>query len=101
MQTQDAASEPARVPSLDHFSFRDYEHVYEPSDDTFLFLDALKAELSQLRQLRPRVCVELGPGTGTLLTYLSQLLAAVSPALFVGVDINPQAARATRPSRRP
>ena len=85
----------AVVPRLDHFSFRDYDNIYEPSDDTFLFLDALKSELALLRSLQPHLCVELGPGSGTLLTYLSQHLAPASPTVFLGVDINASAARAT------
>jgi len=33
--------EQAKVPSLDHLRMADYNLVYEPSDDTFLMLDAL------------------------------------------------------------
>ena len=31
---------------------QDFEHVYEPSEDTFLLLDALEAEAPQLHALR-------------------------------------------------
>lgn len=36
----------AIMPSLDHFTYQDYENFYEPSDDTYLFLDALQYEFS-------------------------------------------------------
>jgi hypothetical protein len=29
----------AEVPDLSHLSYRDYNRVYEPSEDTYLFLD--------------------------------------------------------------
>lgn len=37
----------ADLPSLDHLTFQDYQHVYEPSDDTYLLLDALQYEFDQ------------------------------------------------------
>ena len=36
---------PAIMPSSDHSSMDDYQHVYEPSDDTFLLIDAMKYDL--------------------------------------------------------
>jgi methylase of polypeptide subunit release factors len=36
---------PATMPTLDHSSMDDYQHVYEPSDDTFLLIDAIKYDL--------------------------------------------------------
>ena len=35
----------AQVPSLDHTKCRDFDNVYEPSDDTFLLLDAIQYDL--------------------------------------------------------
>jgi release factor glutamine methyltransferase len=37
----------APVPSLDHLTFQDFQNVYEPSDDTYLLLDALQYEFGQ------------------------------------------------------
>lgn len=49
------------LPSLEHFNFREYEHFYEPAEDTFLLIDALEADASFLRAtVRPRLCLEIG-----------------------------------------
>jgi release factor glutamine methyltransferase len=34
----------SNMPRLDHLSLRDYDEVYEPSDDTYLLLDAIQYE---------------------------------------------------------
>ena len=36
----------ATMPSLDHLTYQDYQEVYEPSDDTYLLLDAIQYDLS-------------------------------------------------------
>lgn len=40
-----ANSSPATMPTLDHSSMADFYNVYEPSDDTYLLIDAIKLEL--------------------------------------------------------
>lgn len=51
----------ASLPSLDHFTYRDYEHFYEPAEDTYLLVDALMSEMAALTAAcRAPVCVELG-----------------------------------------
>ena len=42
--------------------------VYPPSEDTFLFLDALEKQESFLRKLDPTLIVEVGYATRLLLT---------------------------------
>jgi release factor glutamine methyltransferase len=37
----------AAMPSLDHLSRKDYELVYEPSDDTYLLLDGIQYEFAR------------------------------------------------------
>ena len=60
--------------------------VYEPAEDTFLLRDALLAEpLAGLRAL------EVGPGSGVVSRAMMDAGARV-----VAVDVNPEAARATR-----
>eukprot|EP01138_Halocafeteria_seosinensis_P016396 gb/GECG01016727.1/.p1 GENE.gb/GECG01016727.1/~~gb/GECG01016727.1/.p1 ORF type:complete len:232 (+),score=28.37 gb/GECG01016727.1/:1-696(+) len=49
---------------------------YEPSEDTYLFLDALLEEYVSLKALNPSICMEIGPGSGVISTYFSQLMAA-------------------------
>lgn len=108
-------------PDLSHLTTQDFEHVYEPSDDTWLMMDALKADREYLwkrfelgseeKSLNPMpVCVEIGSGSGALITYISKLLSSprlsTSDAgntrqlsqhcLSYAVDINPHACQATR-----
>ena len=88
-----ASAEDARldgwVPSLDHATFVDWNHVYEPSEDTFLLLDALFADRAALRT--SRVIVEIGPGSGVVATYLAKL----THNNVLAVDVNEAACALT------
>lgn len=95
-------SRPRTTPSamqtpLYKFSPDDYAAVYEPAEDSFLLLDALEDELEAIRALRPLVCLEIGPGSGIIISALAKVLA--NGALFLGVDINPKACRMTARTR--
>lgn len=56
-----AARQDMSLPSLDHFHFREYDHFYEPAEDTYLLIDALRADADFLRDsVRPSLCLEIG-----------------------------------------
>ena len=74
---------------MDHATFQDWNHVYEPSEDTFLLLDALFADRAALRE--SRAIVEIGPGSGVVATYLAKL----THNNVLAVDINEAACALT------
>ena len=39
---------------------KDFEQVYEPAEDSFLFMDALEKDLPFLRSIDPTIVLELG-----------------------------------------
>ncbi|EIN13669.1 hypothetical protein PUNSTDRAFT_117379 [Punctularia strigosozonata HHB-11173 SS5] len=82
------------TPDLSHLTSKDFDEVYEPAEDTFLLLDALEEDVSNLKQLNPRICLEIGSGSGCVSSFLSTLLGP-SSAVFLCTDINPHAARCT------
>ncbi|KDN41970.1 S-adenosyl-L-methionine-dependent methyltransferase [Tilletiaria anomala UBC 951] len=90
------------TPDLAHISRSTYEHVYEPAEDTFILLDALEADASILRDgvaagrcKRPRLCVEIGPGSGCVSAFLAKIVGETEAA-YICLDINAQAAEITR-----
>lgn len=81
------------TPLFPHIKHQAYRDVYEPAEDSFLFMDALELETSFINQLKPAVCLELGSGSGAVLTFLAKLLC--SPAFLWAVDINLAACKCT------
>ena len=78
-----AKHEQAPMPSLNHLKSKDYHQVYEPSDDTFLLLDALYLDFLILKDVGPDssdfsstslVSLEVGCGTGVVTIFLGQIL---------------------------
>lgn len=82
------------TPNLAHFSSDDFHFIYEPAEDTFLFLDALEQESDYLEKLRPLVCLEIGSGSGCVSTFVSSILK--SDTFYLCTDINNKAAFATK-----
>ncbi|XP_030383082.1 methyltransferase N6AMT1 [Scaptodrosophila lebanonensis] len=82
------------TPYTDHLTSHEYEHVYEPAEDTFLLLDALEADLTFLDNLQPRLCLEIGSGSGVIITALAKRFS--HGALCLATDINEHACNATK-----
>lgn len=81
------------TPYLTHITAEEFNYVYEPAEDSFLLLDALEADLALLIDAEPVVCVEIGSGSGVIITAVAKSLR--ESACFA-VDINPQACAITK-----
>ena len=100
----------AEMPSLDHLSLKDFDKVYEPSDDTYLLLDGLLLALRQLDETErignqeegeeqnvTMTTVEIGCGTGVATVFVAKDLATRNkPSIHFATDINPDALHTTR-----
>ncbi|KDQ54884.1 hypothetical protein JAAARDRAFT_352675 [Jaapia argillacea MUCL 33604] len=82
------------TPDLSHLTKDDFEHVYEPAEDTFILLDALEQDAEELRNLKPSFCLEIGSGSGCVSAFIGTILGS-SASMFLCTDINPLACRAT------
>lgn len=79
----------AKLPIIDHLSSKDFKTVYEPCEDTFLFIDALLAEKDILAAEKPKLVLEIGPGSGVITTYFAmQQQQNQCPSFHIAVDIN-------------
>lgn len=97
----------ANVPSLDHLKIADYNLVYEPSDDTFLMLDALFHEFNIVANEEEnnnnhrngviKNVLEIGSGTGVSIISLGILLKQSGNSEFTlyATDVNQEAVRIT------
>lgn len=86
------------MPSLDHLSMKDYDQVYEPSDDTYLLLDGILLAMneSMIDTAAPITSLEIGCGTGVPIVYLTMQLQERMPDnsnRSIATDINPEALR--------
>lgn len=70
-----------------------FPNVYEPSEDTFLFLDALEADAAYLKSTKPEIIAEVGSGSGVVITALYQIFG--TSCAYFATDINPQCCLAT------
>ncbi|GMH27721.1 hypothetical protein Nepgr_029564 [Nepenthes gracilis] len=73
-----------------------HPEVYEPCDDSFALVDALLADRTNLLEHRPMLCMEVGCGSGYVITSLALMLGQEANGLYyLATDINPHAARVT------
>lgn len=91
------ASLTATLPNLDHFRMADAAKVYEPAEDTFLLCDALWQDRDFIFHINPIIALEIGSGSGCVITYLTQLLASRQQhCLCLATDVNPHALAITQ-----
>ena len=83
------------TPDLTHLGEEDYEHVYEPAEDSFALLDALQNDRSMLRSLFAcPLVVEIGSGTGIASSFMQSQI--FDSSLQFATDINFRALKLTR-----
>ncbi|KXN70925.1 S-adenosyl-L-methionine-dependent methyltransferase [Conidiobolus coronatus NRRL 28638] len=75
------------TPDTDHL---DFDQIYEPAEDTFALLDALENDYEYLNSIKPAICLEIGTGSGCVVSFLGKILDSIKP-LFLTTDINPLA----------
>ncbi|EEF29677.1 n6-DNA-methyltransferase, putative [Ricinus communis] len=74
-----------------------HPEVYEPCDDSFALVDALLADRINLLDHNPKVCFEVGCGSGYVITSLALMLRQQIPGVYyIATDLNPHAVRVTR-----
>ena len=79
---------------LGHLKYSDFDNVYEPREDTFLLIDAIVNDKLCLRIKKPRICVEIGCGTGSVSVLLYKLFEKMQleRPYFLLTDVNKRAA---------
>ncbi|XP_034251544.1 methyltransferase N6AMT1-like [Thrips palmi] len=87
-------NETLETPDLSHLSLTDFDQVYEPREDSFLFLDALEKDLNFIRSVQPRLGLEVGSGSGVISAAVARALG--STCFMMATDVNPFACSVTQ-----
>ncbi|XP_007901739.1 methyltransferase N6AMT1 [Callorhinchus milii] len=81
------------TPYSSHVGCGDYADVYDPAEDSFLLMDALEKDVKEITRHCPRICLEVGAGSGVVSVFLASIVG--SKSLYLCTDINPLAAACT------
>eukprot|EP00037_Helgoeca_nana_P000465 m.21789 g.21789 ORF g.21789 m.21789 type:complete len:304 (+) comp10550_c0_seq1:98-1009(+) len=108
-------------PQHPHSTLPTLPQVYEPAEDTYLLLDAFQEDIDTLRTCSrdlgrdvdspgsaaeadgargwPQLCLEVGSGSGVVITFLARLIGKLAGPEhrcdFIATDLNPNAVAAT------
>ncbi|KAI6159583.1 S-adenosyl-L-methionine-dependent methyltransferase [Pisolithus thermaeus] len=82
------------TPDFSHLTDKDKLYVYDPAEDTFLFLDALEQDAEDLKSQKPLICLEIGSGSGCVSAFIGSILGSTN-TLYLCTDINNRASDCT------
>ncbi|WFD25214.1 peptide chain release factor N(5)-glutamine methyltransferase [Malassezia nana] len=81
------------TPDTAHIRRDEYkDSVYDPAEDTFALLDALENDADEIRAYAPRLCVEIGSGSGCVSAFVGQLLGGNAEPILTSIldALNPR-----------
>lgn len=85
-------------PDISHLHAKHFQDVYEPSDDSYLFMDALREDAPFINTFSDTniSCLEVGSGSGIVSAHFSAVLDRLQiHHTMTAVDVNPLALKAT------